>query len=189
MQFMAPLAAIIVLSFCATAHAAGLAVTDASIDHGKLTVKGTTVAANQTVTLDGQFTTQSTKKKAFVFVLDNYHPAACVVTVAVGAAEADGVVANCGQGFGGVNTSVFVSQSAGAVASHTCFNASLGVSGVVVGDAGLVSMAGGVAVPAGLIFSFLKVTGPDTVALRICNPTDSPSAAYTDLELRVVTFR
>ncbi len=80
--------------FSGPAFAATLAVTDAAIEKGKLTVTGTTVGATQQVTLDGQFVTTS-KKSKFSFALDNYHPEDCMVTVKVGGTTATGVVANC----------------------------------------------------------------------------------------------
>jgi hypothetical protein len=170
------------------AHAT-LAVTNATIAHGKLTVTGTTNQANQTVTLDGQFTVNSDAQKNFVFSLTNYHPSDCVVTVVVGAKHANGVVGNCGDAGTGANITGTIHGAAGAIPAHSCVTTAITVGGATVGDAGMISFTGDVPVPAGLVFSFIKVTSADNATLRICNPTNSPSAAFTDVGVRVVTFK
>ncbi len=87
--------ALAISSHYTAAVAAPLAVTDATIDNGLLTVKGSTAGASDQVTLDGLFTAQA-KKSKFTFTIGDYHPDECLVTVRVGGASAIGVVANCG---------------------------------------------------------------------------------------------
>jgi len=181
---------ILVVALCwASVAQAALAVTNATIAHGKLTVTGTTHQANETVTLDGQFTVNSDAHRKFVFSLANYHPSDCVVTVAVGTKTANGVVGNCGDAGTSANITGTIHGDAGAVPAHSCVTTTINVGGATVGDAGMISFTGDVPVPAGLVFSFLKVTSPDNASMRICNPTNSASPAFANVGVRVVTFK
>lgn len=84
---------------CATAlpASAGIIVSDAKIDNGKLTVTGTNSRASTVVTLDGKYNATSNATKAFTFNLV-YHPADCIVelTEAGLLTPVRAVVANCG---------------------------------------------------------------------------------------------
>jgi hypothetical protein len=181
---------VLIVTLCSAGAAqAALAITNATIAAGKLTVRGTTAQANQAVRLDGQFTVNSDAQKNFVFSLSNYHPSDCVVTVAVGAKTANGVVGNCGDAGTGANITGTIHGDAGAVPAHSCVTTAITVGGATVGDAGMISFTGNVPVPAGLVFSFLKVTSAGNASMRICNPTNSASAAFTDVGVRIVTFK
>jgi hypothetical protein len=182
------LAMVAVLVSASVAQAA-LAVTDATIANAKLVVKGTTASAHEKVTLDGQFTVKSDAQKNFSFALSNYHPSSCVVTVAVGANEATGVVGNCGDAGTGANITGTIHGDAGAVAAHSCLTTDITVGGASVGEAGMISFTGNVPAPAGLIFEFIKVSSANHAILRLCNPTNVASPAFSDVGVRVVTFK
>jgi hypothetical protein len=79
------------------ANAAGITVTSAKVASGKLTVTGTTPAANQQLKLDGTFTTTSNASKVYTFTIATYLPADCIVDLALVSGTATGTapVANC----------------------------------------------------------------------------------------------
>jgi hypothetical protein len=79
-----------------SAFAAGVTVTDAKVQAGKLRVAGQTPNASQNVTLDGRFTVKSGANKVFSFALTNYLPSDCIVDLKAGTSTGSGVVANCG---------------------------------------------------------------------------------------------
>jgi hypothetical protein len=78
---------------------------------------------------------------------------------------------------------------AGAVAANSCTTADLEAGGAQVGDLPVLAFVGGTPAPAGLVFQLLKVTSPDHINIRFCNPTNTPSPAFTDVGVRVITFR
>jgi hypothetical protein len=63
------------------------------------------------------------------------------------------------------------------------------VAGAQVGDVPVMAFVGANAPPPGLTFQPLKVTSPDNMTLRLCNPTGSASSAFTDVGVRIITFR
>jgi len=79
-----------------SAFAAGVTVTDAKVQAGKLIVTGQTPNASQSVTLDSRFTVTSAANKVFSFALTNYLPSDCIVDLKAGTSTGSGVVANCG---------------------------------------------------------------------------------------------
>jgi hypothetical protein len=79
--------------------------------------------------------------------------------------------------------------SINSVAANGCGSLNFGISGAQVGDVVLMSFEGNTALPAGLIVEPLKVTAANTVAGRVCNVTNSASAAVSNLGVRVMTFR
>jgi len=81
-----------------SADAAGIVVTDAKIESGKLIVKGTTPSASQTVTLDGRFSTTSNTQSKFAFGIGigSYIPTDCIVDLSAPGATAKATIANCG---------------------------------------------------------------------------------------------
>lgn len=88
----------VLVAFSDVASAAGITVTDAKVEGGKLVVTGRTPAASQNVTLDGSFTVRSNASRVFAFAISNYLPFDCVVDLKAGTATGVGVVANCGHG-------------------------------------------------------------------------------------------
>jgi hypothetical protein len=58
-----------------------------------------------------------------------------------------------------------------------------------VGDAVVLTLKGGGALPSGLLLVAEKVTSSGVVRAKACNPTNSPSSAVTDLGVRVLTLR
>lgn len=78
------------------AHAAGIGVTRAEVDAGRLIIVGTAPSANQTVKLDNRFSAISNANKVFSFALPNYLPSDCIVELTAGAVTRLAVVANCG---------------------------------------------------------------------------------------------
>lgn len=82
-----------------------------------------------------------------------------------------------------------ISLLAGAVAAHECLTTSVTLGGAQVGDVAFFSFTGNTPAPQGLTFQILKVTAPDEGTMRYCNPTNSASPAFTDVGVRVLTFR
>jgi hypothetical protein len=76
---------------------AGIIVSDAKIDNGKLTVTGTNSKASTAVTLDGKYNATSSATRVFTFNLV-YHPDDCVVELMEAGlvTPVRAVVANCG---------------------------------------------------------------------------------------------
>jgi hypothetical protein len=107
----------------------------------------------------------------------------------VGNKQANGVVGNCGDAGTGANITGAIHGDAGAIAAHSCVTSPMTVIGAAVGDAGMISFTGDVPAPPGLMFSFIKVTSADNATLRICNPTNAPSVAFSNVGVRVVTFK
>jgi hypothetical protein len=95
-QFLAGLLAIISIACSRSVEAAGITITDAKIQSGRLIVTGTTPGANQQVKLDSRFTVISNASEAFAFSIANYLPSDCIVDLVSGTATGVGVVANCG---------------------------------------------------------------------------------------------
>jgi hypothetical protein len=98
LRLLARILAIASLSSIASfgvAHAAGVTVTDAKIQSGRLIVTGLTPGPNQQVKLDGRFTVSSNASRAFAFSIANYLPPDCIVDLVSGTATGVGVVANC----------------------------------------------------------------------------------------------
>lgn len=79
-----------------TACAAGLTITDAKVEGGRLIVTGQSPGANQPVKLDNSFTVTSNAAKAFAFSLAGYRPSDCIVEIRAGTLAAKAVVARCG---------------------------------------------------------------------------------------------
>lgn len=89
----------------------------------------------------------------------------------------------------GADVTGAISGAAGTVASHSCTTLGLSVSGAQVGDLPVLAFVGPTPVPAGLTFQLLKVSAPDSLTMRLCNPTNVPSPAFTDLGVRIIAFR
>ena len=82
-----------------------------------------------------------------------------------------------------------ISEPAGAVAAHSCLSADVTVAGAQVGDVPVMAFIGGASAPGGLTFQPVKVTSPDNMTLRLCNPMPTASSAFTDVGVRIITFR
>jgi hypothetical protein len=78
---------------------------------------------------------------------------------------------------------------AGAVSAQSCTTALIVLGGAQVGDVAFFSFTGDIPVPQGLTFQILKVTAPNEGTMRFCNPTNSPSPAFSGVGIRVLTFR
>ena len=78
-----------------TAYAAGITITDAKVQGGRLIVIGQAPAALQQLKLDNRFATTSSASKAFAFSVPGYRPSDCVVEIKAGASIASAVVADC----------------------------------------------------------------------------------------------
>jgi hypothetical protein len=89
----------------------------------------------------------------------------------------------------GTDVTSTLSLGAGAVPSHACTAFATTVTGAQVGDVAILGFVGAVAVPAGLTFQPLKVSSPDSMTLRICNPTNVGSPAAANVGVRIITFR
>jgi hypothetical protein len=80
----------------APVHAAGITVTDAKIESGRLIVTGVTPSANQQVKLNNYFVATSNAARVFTYNIANYLPPDCIARLTSGTATGVGVVANCG---------------------------------------------------------------------------------------------
>jgi hypothetical protein len=83
------------IASCGVAEAAGITVTDAKVQSGRLIVTGATPGASQPVKLDNRFTVTSSASGAFAFSIASYLPSDCIVDLVSGTATGVGVVANC----------------------------------------------------------------------------------------------
>jgi hypothetical protein len=73
-----------------------------------------------------------------------------------------------------------------AIASG-CATLSTAVHGAVVGQVAQIGFTGNTPVPAALVVASLKVTAPDTVALRLCDVGGAP-ISVAGLGVRIITF-
>lgn len=89
----------------------------------------------------------------------------------------------------GTDVTGTISEPAGAVAAHSCLSAGVTAVGAQVGDVPVMAFIGATPPPSGLTFQPVKVSSPDNVTLRFCNPTASASTAFTDVGVRIITFR
>lgn len=91
----AALSGALALVFSMSASAAS-DITVAAIATGRLYVVGTTDRPHTAVVLDDRFRTESDASRRFQYELV-YHPASCVVSVAIDGTIHEAVVGNCGQ--------------------------------------------------------------------------------------------
>jgi hypothetical protein len=89
----------------------------------------------------------------------------------------------------GADVTGSISGGAGVVAAHSCVTLALSVSGARVDDLPVLAFVGSTPVPPGLTFQPLKVSADDSMTLRLCNPTNVPSPAFTDVGVRIIAFR
>ena len=89
----------------------------------------------------------------------------------------------------GTDVTTTITGDAGTVAAHSCTTTSLAVAGAQVGELPVLAFVGSTPAPPGLTFQAIKVSSPDTLTLRYCNPTATDSPAFTGVGVRVITFR
>jgi hypothetical protein len=93
--YIASVMAIASPALTAPVQAAGITITDAKIESGRLIVTGVAPSPNIQVKLENYFTATSNASKIFSFSIANYLPPDCVVDATAGTAWGTGVVANC----------------------------------------------------------------------------------------------
>ena len=74
-----------------------------------------------------------------------------------------------------------------SIAASTCAALTTAVHGAVVGQVAEIGFTGNTAIPSAVVVASLKVTAPDTVAVRMCNLSPSPISA-SGLGVRIITF-
>lgn len=89
----------------------------------------------------------------------------------------------------GADSTGTIHGDAGAVAAHSCTNAPLDIPGAEVGDALFMTFVGDTPPPPGLTFQLLKASSPGHGNLRFCNPTNTPSPAFSNVGIRVIALR
>jgi hypothetical protein len=77
---------------------------------------------------------------------------------------------------------------AGAIAAQSCTTANIDLGGALVGDVAMLTFIGNTPAPPGLTFQIIKISSPDHGTIRFCNPTVSPSPAFSNVGVRVLTF-
>jgi len=165
-------------------QAAGLVVTDAQIAGGKLTVTGTSPLANQSIELDGRFTTMSDAQRKFAFSVV-YVPADCIVQVAAGSATRNAAVARCAVGQPrGVVVNGAISLS--GIANGRCNQVTFNVGGAVVGDSVIIST--GAAIQNGILMYANRVSSAGHVEVNACNFTGGAMNAINNFPVKVMTF-
>ena len=78
---------------------------------------------------------------------------------------------------------------AGAVAAQSCTTAPLEAAGAQVGELPVMAIVGDTPAPPGLTFQLLKVSSPGHITLRFCNPTNADSPVFTNVGVKIITFR
>jgi hypothetical protein len=76
-----------------------------------------------------------------------------------------------------------------AIGANKCADVVFGISAIKVGDAVVVNIASGDALPARLTMTVLDVPVDAKVNVRICNPTTTASVADGDIKVRWYAFR
>jgi hypothetical protein len=89
----------------------------------------------------------------------------------------------------GTNITGTIHGDAGAVASHSCTTAELDAVGAQVGELPAIGFVGDTPAPPGLTFQPLKVGSPGHITLRFCNPTNTPSPAFSNVGVKIITFK
>jgi hypothetical protein len=165
-------------------QAAGLVVTDAQIGGGKLIVTGTSPLANQSIELDGRFTTMSDAQRKFSFSVV-YVPADCIVQVAAGSVTRNAAVARCavGQPRGVV---VHGAVSLSGIPNGRCNQVTFNVGGAVVGDSVIVST--GAAIQNGMLMYASRVSSAGHVEVNACNFSGASMTPISDFPVKIMTF-
>jgi hypothetical protein len=89
----------------------------------------------------------------------------------------------------GTNITGTIHGDAGAVAAQSCTTAELDAVGAQVGELPVIGFVGDTPTPQGLTFQPLKVTSPGHITLRFCNPTNAPSPAFSNVGVKIITFK
>jgi hypothetical protein len=89
----------------------------------------------------------------------------------------------------GVNITGTIQGDAGAVPASSCTTADFGAAGAQVGELPVIAFVGNTPPPQGLTFQPLKVTSTGHMTLRFCNPTNAASPAFSDVGVKLITFK
>lgn len=89
----------------------------------------------------------------------------------------------------GTDVTGAINGIAGAVPAHSCLTDDADAGGAQVGDLPVMAFVGNTPAPSGLVFQPLKISSPGHMTLRFCNPTDTPSPAFANVGVRIITFR
>lgn len=89
----------------------------------------------------------------------------------------------------GVNITGAIHADASAVSANSCTTADVLAAGAQVGELPVMAFVGDVPAPPGLTFQPLKVTSLGHITLRFCNPTSSPSPAFSNVGVKIITFK
>lgn len=171
--------------FSVTAAQAGpLTVTDAKIAAGRLQVSGKTPTANQSITLDGQFTIESDALHNYSFSVV-YFPADCIVHLDSGGKQNDAVIANCATLARGVRVNGAISLS--GIPNGRCSQVTFNVGGAKVGDSAIVSTRA--AVQNGIVLYPNRVATDGHVEVNACNFSGTSMTPISGFPIKVVTFQ
>jgi hypothetical protein len=111
-----------------------------------------------------------------------------------GAKIGDGAVAGAKVADGAISTKKLAGADvSGAidlavVPANSCELSEANVPGAVVGQFPIVAFYGDTPLPSNVTVQAIKVAAPNTVRLKICNPTNSASSAATGIGTRVITL-
>jgi hypothetical protein len=89
----------------------------------------------------------------------------------------------------GTNVTGAIHGDAGAVLAHSCTPANVDAAGAQVGELPVIAFVGDTPVPEGLTFQLLKVSSPGEITMRFCNPTNADSPAFTNVGVKIITFK
>jgi hypothetical protein len=90
--------------------------------------------------------------------------------------------------FSGADITGAINGVAGAVPANSCTTLAIDLGGAQVGDAAFITFIGNTPAPQGLTFEVIKVSSPNQGTMRLCNPTNIASPAFSDVGVRVITF-
>jgi len=89
----------------------------------------------------------------------------------------------------GTNVTGAIHGDAGAVLAHSCTPANVDAAGAQVGELPVIAFVGDTPAPQGLTFQLLKVSSPGEITMRFCNPTNADSPAFTNVGVKIITFK
>lgn len=89
----------------------------------------------------------------------------------------------------GTNVTGAIHGDAGAVLAHDCITADLLAAGAQVGELPVIGFIGDTPAPDGLTFQPLKVTSAGHINMRFCNPTNANSPAFSNVGVKIITFK
>jgi hypothetical protein len=89
----------------------------------------------------------------------------------------------------GTNVTGTIHGDAAAVPAHDCTTADVLAGGAQVGELPVMGFVGDTPAPPGLTFQVLKVSSPGHATLRFCNPTNAASPAFSNVGVKIITFK